>query len=67
MSYEDPAQSLKDPIDTIIEGIKNFSEAVNARETSNEWKDEHLDELCEIDLLLRQIRTKLARLRQSTW
>jgi len=67
MSYRDPKQSLESPIHNLIEDIKMFSAVVDAREESNDWTDEHMQEICELDLLLRQVKTKLIRLKQTTW
>jgi hypothetical protein len=67
MSVIDNKQALEPAIDKIIEGIKMFSSAVDEREECGEWKPKHIDEICEIDVQLHQIKRDLVRIKLETW
>lgn len=67
MSYRDPDQALEDPIDEILSGISRFSRAVEARVDSNEWMEDHIDDLLTVRIELLKIDPLLRKIRSETW
>lgn len=67
MSYRSPDQALEEPIDSILDGIKAFMLAVEARKDSGEWRSEHIKELNELRKKLFLIQIDLEDLKLTTW
>lgn len=67
MSYKDPNQSIETPLRKIFDGIKEFDKAVDKRIESNEWKEEHLDEIDELRNNLNQYKRILIELIEGNW
>ena len=67
MSYRDKKQSLEEPITKLLEGVKEFDDAVNERMLSNEWEKSYLSELDEVRQKLNGLRFKLYQIRLETW
>lgn len=67
MSYRAPEQSLEEPIDMILEGMKAFSAAVSERVKSHEWKKEHLQEIAALRSKLLNLEFELHSLKEDTW
>lgn len=67
MGYRPEEQSLENPSDKIIEGIKEFTSAVEKRIESNNWQAEHIEEISEIDDELQKIKKKLLKIKNETW
>lgn len=70
MSYRPDNQALEPGIEKILEGIKELQSAIGYRQEADgmdSWQDEHLDDLCEIELKLVDIRHDLSKLKKETW
>lgn len=67
MSYRDPKQSIKQPVCKLVNGINEFSLAVDSRFISRDWRKEHINELILLVKELTDIKYKLLRLAEETW
>jgi hypothetical protein len=67
MSFTPEDQHLKPSIDKIIEGIFEFSAAVDARlKQAEDWKSTHLSELIRIRQKIQDTQLELVQLRRNT-
>lgn len=60
-------QSLSEPLDKILQGIKEFSDATAERIRSDDWVDSHKADLSHIRGKLLELETDLCRLRKENW
>lgn len=67
MGYRPDKESLEDPINSIIVGVKEFDSAVNSRIEAGDWTDEHIKRIDEIRIKLNELKTKLVILKEETW
>lgn len=67
MGYRPVEQALEEPIDKILEGMNEFSEATQERIRCGEWKDSHIEELQEVRKLFVDLETRLTRIKKNTW
>jgi hypothetical protein len=67
MGYRPDRESLEDPINTIIVGVKEFDNAVQARIEGGDWSDSHIKEIGKINEKLSKLKTKLLKLKKDTW
>jgi len=65
MSYRDPEQSLEKPINTMIESIDSFCNAVDARIESHDYQPAHINKIVQLSLDLRAMQIRLRQL--GTW
>lgn len=67
MSYRNPVQSIEEPSQELLNGIRSFCNAVEERIMSDEWSDAHIDKLTLLTSELAPIKLKLLRLARETW
>jgi hypothetical protein len=67
MGYRPEDQSIEGPLRKILEGIKEFHSAAGKRVESGEWKEDHLDELDDIDCDLLSMRRRILKLANENW
>ncbi len=67
MSYRDPRQSIEEPATMVAESISSFTDAVEARISSGDWSDKHIDSLMSVVEELSRLRLKLLRLAGDNW
>lgn len=66
MGYIPDEQRLEPSITIIVNGIEQFETASNARIHDNDWKQEHLDELSELQKEMIDLKHRLVKLRKET-
>ena len=67
MSIKPDDQSLEKPIDKLMEGIEEFTNASYKRMKSREWAKEHIDEINSISLELTLLKARLYDLKDGVW
>lgn len=67
MSVRPDNQALEPSIKKITDGTDAFTAAVKVRIISNEWSQEHIDEIFKISLRLQELQIDLFRLSNKTW
>lgn len=67
MSYRNPDQSLKDPIDKIISGLEDLDSSIKARLDSDEWKEDHEIELDHLRVDSFKFKTRLEKIARENW
>jgi len=67
MSYTPDDQYLEGPISQILTGFERFESAAKQRLAySEEWNNDHLDELGDFLIEIRSLEIKLRKLRRET-
>jgi hypothetical protein len=71
MSYRDPAQSVDDTcaaMATVLEeNLPDLQSALTQRVISDEWKDEHIEELTTLAHDVLDLAVRLRRMSKDTW
>ena len=67
MTYRPPNQALEEPIEKILEGVKEFDSAVDERIENGDFIVEHLEEIDDLRHDLNKLKIRLSKIRKDTW
>lgn len=67
MGYRPDDQALVEPIEVILQGMKDFDDAVDKRNESGDWQEEHLKEINDLSVELKRLKFSLVKIKQETW
>lgn len=67
MSYRPDNQALEEPIDNLLKAVEFFQKQSQNRIESDDWSEEHIDQLVSLKKDLLDLQVRLLRLRSQTW
>jgi len=67
MSYRPDSQSIREPLNKILEGISEFDQAVQERLKSGEFIPQHEVEISELDNRLHRLKHTMLKLVRDNW
>ncbi len=73
MSYDRPReQSLEEPLNKLLESlsreeIRGLREAIDEREESGDWNKDHIEDLNDLLIDVRRLKSKIRKLSNDNW